>query len=79
MRNDKFGIWVFVSLIIFLIPIVCLLPRTMAETSAMLTLIYSGEEQVDNLDSTVVEPNRLVGFLVARPLSIPCVSSTQTL
>ena len=45
MRNDKFGIWVFVSLIIFLIPIVCLLPRTMAETSAMLTLLYSGGEQ----------------------------------
>jgi hypothetical protein len=45
MRYDKFGIWIFVSLIIFLIPIVCLLPRTMAETSATLTFIYSGGEQ----------------------------------
>ena len=40
---DRFGNFL-ASLIIFFIPIVCLLPHTMADTSAPLTLIYSGEE-----------------------------------
>ena len=42
---DRFGSFLFASLIIFFMPLVCLFPvGTMADTSATLTLIYSGEE-----------------------------------
>ena len=42
---DKFGSYFSVSLIMFIIGLVCLLPLAQAETSPTLTFIYSGEEQ----------------------------------
>ena len=44
MSYGRFGIFLFVALIIFLISFVCVLPRAIADTAPTLTLIYSGEE-----------------------------------